>query len=243
MIFSKSINKMMLGAVVLLLTSSFYLNAQSTLGVTGLLNSPSADMSPDGTVKIGGNFLPKGFLPDTWDYNTFNYFLNITPVPFAEIAITNTALDNFNIGRITNQDRAICIRLRPLKEGKYWPAVVVGSNDVLTTYSGIEAGSGNKYFGTTYLALSKHFDLSGNTFGIHAAYNIPVSVHANQKFPISGGVSFTPKFYKDLNIIAEYDTKSFNIGANIIVFKYLYFQFLLNKFRHPVAGFQFQFTI
>jgi hypothetical protein len=192
----------MLGAVVLLLTSSFYLNAQSTLGVTGLLNSPSADMSPDGTVKIGGNFLPKGFLPDTWDYNTFNYFLNITPVPFAEIAITNTALDNFNIGRITNQDRAICIRLRPLKEGKYWPAVVVGSNDVLTTSSGIETGAGNKYFGTTYLALSKHFDLNGNTFGIHAAYNIPVSDYSQQKFPISGGVSFTPKFYKDLNILS-----------------------------------------
>jgi len=233
----------MLGAVVLLLTSSFYLKAQSTLGVTGLLNSPSAEMSPDGTVKIGGNFLPKGFLPDTWDYNTFNYFLNITPVPFAEIAITNTALDNFNIGRITNQDRAICIRLRPLKEGKYWPAVVVGSNDVLTTYTGVEAGGGNKYFGTTYLALSKHFDFYGNTVGVHAAYNIPVSDYAQQKFPVSGGVSFTPKFYKDLNIIAEYDTKNFNIGANIIVFKYLYFQFLLNKFRHPVIGFNVQFTI
>lgn len=233
----------MLGAVVLLLTSSFYLNAQSTLGVTGLLNSPSAEMSPDGTVKIGGNFLPKGFLPDTWDYNTFNYFVNITFVPFAEISITNTALDNFNIGRITNQDRAICLRVRPLKEGKYWPAVVIGSNDVLTTYSGIEAGSGNKYFGTTYLALTKHFDLAGNTIGVHTAYNIPVSVHANQKFPISGGVSFTPKFYRDLNVIAEYDTKHFNIGANIIVFKYLYFQFFLNQFKNPVIGFNVQFVI
>jgi len=233
----------MLGAVVLLLTSSFYLNAQSTLGVTGLLNSPSAEMSPDGTVKIGGNFLPQGFLPDTWDYNTFNYFVNITFVPFAEVAITNTALDNFNIGRITNQDRAICLRVRPLKEGKYWPAVVIGSNDVLTTGTMLEAGGGNKYFGTTYLALSKHFDLYGNTVGVHAAYNIPVSDYAQQKFPISGGVSFTPKFYKDLNIIAEYDTKNFNIGANVIVFKYLYFQFLLNQFRHPVIGFNFQFTI
>ena len=243
MIFSKSINKMMLGAVLLLLTSSFYLNAQSTLGVTGLLNSPSAEMSPDGTVKIGGNFLPQGFLPDTWDYNTFNFFINITPVPFAEIAITNTAFDLWDNGKFSNVDRAICVRLRPLKEGKYWPAVVVGSNDVLTTYSGVEAGSGNKFFGTTYLALSKHFNLGGSILGIHTAYNLPVSTSSQQKFPISGGVSFTPKFYKDLNIIAEYDTKDFNIGANIIVFKYLYFQFLLNQFKHPVVGFHFQFTI
>lgn len=234
---------MMLGAVVLLLTSSFYLNAQSTLGVTGLLNSPSAEMSPDGTVKIGGNFLPIGFLPDTWDYNTFNYFINITPVPFLEIAITNTAFDLYDQGKFSNIDRAICIRVRPLKEGKFWPAVVVGSNDVLTTGALLGAGAGNKYFGTTYLALSKHFDFAGSTLGVHAAYNIPVSVHANQKFPISGGVSFTPKFYKDLNIIAEYDTKHFNIGANIIVLKYLYFQFLLNQFKNPVIGFHFQFTI
>jgi hypothetical protein len=235
---------MMLGAVIMLLTSSYYLHAQTTLGVTGLLNSPSADMSPDKTIKFGANYLPIGFLPGKWDYNTFNFYLNITFVPFAEIALTNTAFDIWNQGRFSNVDRAICLRVRPLKEGKYWPAVVVGSNDVLTTGAGLGAGTyGNKYFGTSYIALSKHFDIGGNKMGIHTAYNIPVSNYVEQAFPISGGVSFSPKFYKDLNIIAEYDTKHFNLGANIIVFKYLYFQFFLNQFRYPVFGFQTQFTI
>jgi len=243
MIFSKSISKMMLGAVILLLTSSFYLNAQSTLGVTGLLNSPSADMSPDGTIKIGGNYLPNQFTPAEWNYNTFNFFLNITFVSFAEIAITNTAFDLYHNGKFSNVDRAICFRIRPIKEGKYWPAVVIGSNDALTTYGLFGVASFNKYFGSNYIALSKHLNLNGNVIGFHTAYNIPVSKSVQQKFPVSGGVSFTPKFYKDLNIIAEYDTNNFNIGANIIVFKYLYFQFLLNKFRYPVVGFQFQFTI
>ena len=238
----KAAIRMMLGAAMLLLTSSF-LNAQSTLGVTGLLNSPNAEMSEDKTVKIGGNFLPKQFTPDTWDYHTFNFFVNITFVPFAEIAMTNTAFDLWDQGRFSNVDRSISLRVRPLKEGKYWPAVVIGSNDVISTSSLLGYASGNKYFGTTYLAMTKHFDLGGNELGIHAAYNIPVSVHVQQKFPVSGGISFSPKFYKELNIIAEYDTKHFNLGANVVLFKYLYLQLLLNQLKYPVIGIHAQFTI
>lgn len=70
--------------VILLLVASFFitnregLSAQNTMGITGLLNSPNAVMSKEGTVKIGGNFLNTNMTPDTWDYNTFNYFLNVT---------------------------------------------------------------------------------------------------------------------------------------------------------------------
>ncbi|WRQ33332.1 hypothetical protein U5907_01490 [Bacteroidales bacterium MB20-C3-3] len=51
-----TIKREMLGVVLLFLTSSF-LYSQTTLGVSGLLNSPNAVMSSDKTVKTGGNFL------------------------------------------------------------------------------------------------------------------------------------------------------------------------------------------
>ena len=105
----------MLGAVILLLTSSF-LRAQSTLGVTGLLNSPTAEMSSDRTVKIGGNFLPKQFTTDMWDYHTFNFFINITFLYFMEVSMNNTAFDLWNAGYFSNVDRSISVRFRPLKE-------------------------------------------------------------------------------------------------------------------------------
>lgn len=233
---------MMLGAAILLLTSSF-LNAQTTLGVTGLLNSPTAEMSPDRTVKIGGNFLPKQFTTDTWDYHTFNFFINITFLSFVEVSMNNTAFDLWNAGYFSNVDRSISVRLRPVKEGKYWPAVVIGSNDVISTSSLVGYAQGNKFFGTHYIALTKHFDIGANRLGLHAAYNIPVSVHVKQKFPISGGVSFSPAFYKNLNIIAEYDTRDFNLGANVLLYKHLYFQFFMNELKYPVVGFHVQFTI
>ncbi|MDD3272720.1 MAG: YjbH domain-containing protein [Bacteroidales bacterium] len=239
---NRSISKLMLGAVVLLLTSSF-INAQTTLGVTGLLNSPTAEMSPDKTVKIGGNFLPKQFTTDTWDYHTFNFFINITFLSFVEVSMNNTAFDLWNAGYFSNVDRSISLRLRPLKEGKYWPSVVIGSNDVISTASLVSYAQGNKYFGTHYIALTKHFNFGENSLGLHAAYNIPVSVHVMQKFPISGGVSFSPSFLKELNIIAEYDSRDFNIGANVLLFKHLYFQFFMNELKYPVFGMHVQFTI
>ena len=44
------------------------------MGVTGLLNIPTADMQVDGTFMVGANYLPEQMLPDFWDYNSGNYF-------------------------------------------------------------------------------------------------------------------------------------------------------------------------
>jgi hypothetical protein len=232
-----------LGAILLLLVSSYNANAQSTAGISGLLNSPSADMAEDGTVKIGGNFLNKTIVPEGWSYNTINYFLNITFLPFFEASITNTAFDLWNEGRFSNVDRAINVKFRPVKEGKYWPSVAIGSNDVITTTSLISSGGGNKYFGKAYLALSKHINFNGHIIGLHMAYNHVISDILKIDFPISGGISYAPSFYKELNLIVEYDTNNFNVGANIIVFKFFYFQVLMQNLKYPSVGAHFQFTI
>ena len=84
--------------ICLFLFSSLLLSAQLTLGTSGLLNSPSADMQPDKTVMIGGNFLNDHITPGGFPYDTYNYFLNITFLPFLEVAYTCTlfkATDTF----------------------------------------------------------------------------------------------------------------------------------------------------
>lgn len=58
---------------------------QSNMGTSGLLTVPSADMQQDGTFMMGGNYLPSAMLPDDFDLNTGNYFLNLTFLPFMEI--------------------------------------------------------------------------------------------------------------------------------------------------------------
>lgn len=210
------------------------------MGVTGLLNSPTALFSEDGTVKIGGNFLNKHLTPQYWDYNTFNYFLNITFLPFFEVAINNTALDFGPYRRrFNNIDRSICTRVRVLKEGRYHPAVAIGSNDLLTSTRGamLDFAQGNKFFGTHYIALSKRFDLVGESrVEIHLAYNVVSSRSRILDSPFSGGIGFSPSFYKDLKVIAEYDAKHFNFGANILIFRYLFLQFLVQEFKYTSFG-------
>ena len=88
------------------------LSAQSTLGVTGLLNSPSAEMAADGTVRIGANFLNDRLTPATFDYHTFNYYLNVTFLPFLEVALTSTAFMNERRTAFVNEDRSVSVRLR-----------------------------------------------------------------------------------------------------------------------------------
>lgn len=135
------------------------LSAQLTYGTTGLLHAPSAEMQRDKTVMIGGNFLNKEITPPTWDYHTYNYFLNVTIFPWLEIAYTCTLFQSQTIGidwkvgkkKFTNQDRYFSARLRVLKEGQLWkymPAVVVGTSDPYTESGDGQVGfcDGNGYF-------------------------------------------------------------------------------------------------
>ncbi len=232
-------------AIALLLVSPFYLHSQSTMGITGLLNSPSALMTEDGTVKIGGNFLNTNMTPDQWDYNTFNFFINITFFSFLEAALTNTAFSFNKDGKFNNIDRAVCVKFRPLKEGRYHPSIAIGSNDLLTsnTTSYFDPSRGNKYFGTHYIALSKHLDLGKNRVGLHMAYNILSSTKQTINFPLSGGISISPFFYPKMNIIAEYDTRNFNFGGNILIFNHLFLQVFIQDLKYLSFGAHFQISL
>lgn len=140
------------------------LHAQYSLGVTGLLTIPTADMQADGTFMGGADFLPEAMMPSNWDYNTGNYFVNITFLPFVEVAYRCTLLHGeFEKGSKWNQDRSVSLRLRPLKEGKWWPAIVVGSNDAFTTgeLNMFKSAAGNRF--------SRLYMLSGQSICYWAA--------------------------------------------------------------------------
>ena len=148
--------------------------AQYSMGVTGLLNIPTADMQRDGTVMLGGNYLPKEMLPTHWDYNSGNYFVNATFFPWLELAYRCTLMKVEETGK-WNQDRSVSIRLRPLKEGKWWPAIVIGSNDVLTTneLNTFKDPGGTRYFSSVFAVGTKHFLLGGHDWGITIGGHIP----------------------------------------------------------------------
>ena len=158
------------------------LSAQLTYGTTGLLHAPSAEMQKDKTVMLGANFMNKEITPPTWYYHTYNYYLNVTILPWMEVAYTCTlfkaealGLKPYGYSGFTNQDRYFSLRLRALKEGQFWkymPAVVVGTSDPFTSSgNGVVAPTeGNGYFSRFYIAATRHVQLGRETVGVHLSY-------------------------------------------------------------------------
>ena len=52
------------------------IKAQYTMGTTGMMNIPTAEMQQTGTIMIGGNSLPKEM--NLFKYNSGNYFVHTT---------------------------------------------------------------------------------------------------------------------------------------------------------------------
>lgn len=197
----------------LALTFSTYIgNAQPTIGTTGLLNIPTANMQPDGTIVIGGNYLPEIITPARFSYNTGNYYFDITFLPFLEINYRLTFIKSPKTGKYNNQERTFAIRAKILNEFKYLPAIVVGSNDVFNPALSIE----KQNFGYLYTVTSKNFNIKGNKFSTTIGYGFDL-FKKGQNTGLFGGISFTPANPGELSFMAEYDSEAINAGLSLLI--------------------------
>ena len=229
---------------IFILTLFFYkVEAQYSMGVTGLLNIPTADMQRDGTVMLGGNYLPKEMLPTHWDYNSGNYFVNATFFPWLELSYRCTLMKVRETGK-WNQDRSVSFRLRPLKEGKWWPAIVIGSNDVLTTneLNTFKDPGGTRYFSSVFAVGTKHFLLGGHDWGITIGGHIPFRSASTRK-GVFGGVQYRPAFFRDFSLMAEYDSDAVNVGASVRLFGHLSAYVFCYDFQNVCGGLRYEIEL
>ena len=143
--------------------------AQEYSGITGMVHVPTAEMAPEGEARIGVFFLNREFTPDNLKcegakYHTADYFLAITPFPWIELSYTCTLMKGIsNAGEVgyNMKDRYFSVKVRPLKEGKWWPAIVVGSNDALTTneLNTFRDPGGTRYFSSVFAVGTKHIQI------------------------------------------------------------------------------------
>ena len=238
---------------ILLLCFTFTLSAQLTYGTTGLLHAPSAEMREDKTVMLGANFLNKEITPPTWYYHTYNYYLNVTILPWLEVAYTCTlfkaealGLKPYGYSGFTNQDRYFSVRLRALKEGQFWkhmPAVVLGTSDPFTSSGGVIASEqGNGYYNRFYLAATKHVRVGRETIGVSLSY----VYNRRREYKLNGvaaGVTYNPSFHPQLRLIAEYDSRDFALGATYLLFNHLHAQVELQRMKYFTGGLTLQFRL
>jgi hypothetical protein len=228
-------NKSILLAFLLLSVSISGTEAQSLTGITGLLNAPSANMQKDGTFYMGANYLNRNYINayGNGKYNCLIYYFDLTFLPFLEINFRNTRQLN-NPDLTHTVDRMLSFRLRVLKERKYWPSIVLGVNDLYTS-----ALIGNQYFGAVYAVATKNILVKKNEFGATFGYALPFFKN-NQFVGFFGGVTFSPSFLRQLTLMAEYDSRNFNIGGSVLFFKHLYFFALLQGMESVSGGVAFK---
>ena len=212
-------------------------SAQILIGTEGMLNVPTADMRPAGTFDGGASVLQKNF-PYKRNYITGIYYIDFTPFSWMEITYRETLLRTNRKGTLGfhEQDRSTTIRLRPLKEGKYWPALVVGSNDIYSDHGG-------SVYANIYGVATKHVDVSSvGTFSATLGYS-----HARKKGVaydgVMGGVTYSPEFFPEMKVIADYDTRGVNFGVTVFLFNHLHLSCFTHKFAGINGTISYQYTI
>ncbi len=216
---------------VLLLMFGAPAHAQFLDSTTGLLQMPTAVMNREGTFMITTNYINHHALsPKRWDYNTFGYGLDVAlwnRVEVAYVCVMMHGISYFDEQpdvpvHWKNQDRHFSAKLLLLREGDFgieWmPAFVVGVCDPTSgDGGGYETGitNTNGFFNRYYAVVSKHIPTGWGEIGAHAGYQFNRRIDV----PINGpcaGIDWKPVWVQShwlsLDLIAEYDSRTFNIG-------------------------------
>lgn len=243
--------------IVLILAAFWMLpfksQAQQFTGTSGMVHIPTGEMHHEGDAFVGAHFLNKAMMPDTGflylgeKYHTFDYYVALAPFSWIEMSYVCTerrrAVDE-QTGHIKwSKDRYASVKFQPLKEGKYWPAVAIGGNDILTSDLGSSSPDVQLYFSNVYVAATKHFTFSGNELGLTVAYRHYFRSYNAKWNGVVGGITFRPSFFPQWRVMAEYTGNEFLIGTDILLWQHLRLQASLKDFKHLNAGLCLQFNL
>lgn len=223
---------------------SLFAYSQQYTGMAGLIQTPSAEMDNAGDARVGAHFLNGRMLPghstfkeNGKPYNTGAFYISLTPFSWIECAYTITLMkgakgwhDPKAYG-FNHKDQHISLKVRPLKEGKWWPAVVVGTDDPGTT-----AEKGNQYFANFYAAATKHVNLWNQTFGATVAYRYYLGSFNSKWRGVCGGITYRPSFYRDARAIVEWTGHEINFGIDCLLFRHLLVQASLTNGKYFSGG-------
>ena len=232
-------------------------NAQEYHGTTGLLQVPSAEMDSAGTFRGGVSWVDKRMLPDMKYYGDgipFSapcYTIGITVFRWVQLSYSGTLVKMHRNGLkdepmgYYNEDRHVNLKLNPLYEGLWWPAIAIGWDDIgsLKSLKINSSWTANNMFENIYVAATKHFDIRGWNLGAHLAYRYYPSDRNRDRRGLAGGLTLRPSFYPPLRLIAEWDGVGINAGADVLLWRHLFIQAALIHGRGFTGGIGYHYTI
>ena len=224
--------------------------AQEYNGLTGLLQVPSAETDSVGTFRGSAMFLHRDFLPAQMpNKNTFGYGVGLTPFRWMEFSYCASLLWMHKNAQKSekrgfyNEDRRINVKVTPLYENKWWPAIAIGMDDIGRFNRISDGGNRNNFFQNLYIVGSKHFDIQGWELGTHLSYRYYVSDVNRDRRDVAGGLTLRPAFYRPLRFITEWDGTGINVGADALLWRHLFIQTALVHGRGFTGGLSYHYTI
>lgn len=190
-------------------------------GISGLINTPTADILPDGSVRFGYSHYPAA-----WAYEgrgrTDNdvYFLTFGFLPRLEVSLRATVFPDLRLieGDDPTVDRLGSFKLQVLPEGKRRPAVAVGVDDV----------RGTRRFHSLYLVTSKSVSLSEGGFRARGSLGYGSTELEATRHILAGwfgGAEVTG--WDRVAATLEFDTEKWNTSIRLILFSHLAAQVVL----------------
>ena len=229
-------------------------------GTTGLLHVPSAETDSAGTFRGGFAYFDRAFLPNLMpDHDSFGYIIGITAFHWLEISYGATMLwmhknaDKDMPMSFYNEDRRVNVKLRPLKEGQWWPAVAVGMDDI-GRFKLIKSGrNNNNKFQNIYGVVSKNFDIRGHRLGAHIAYRYYPSSANSDRRGVAAGITYSPRLGASLQgprawlqrprVIVEWDGVGVNVGGDVLLLRHLFVQVCLVHGQGFMGALSYHYTI
>lgn len=223
---------------VLFLVLARLVCSQEYHGITGLIQTPSAEADSAGTFRGNISWVDKAMLPNMGSYGDgipFSapcYTVGISMWSWLQLSYTGTICkmhkndDPAQPMGYYNEDRHINLKIRPLKEGKWWPSIAVGWDDAgnLKTLGIKKRLTSSSLFENVYVAASKHFEIKGNELGAHLSYRYYTYSKNKDRRGVAGGLTVRPAFFRQLRGIVEWDGIGVNAGADVLLWKRLLIQ-------------------
>ncbi len=236
--------------LLLLAVQSFSLSAQEYNGLTGLLHTPSAETDSAGTFRGSAMFLHRAFIPQQMPRkNTFNYGIGLTAFRWIELSYCASLLWMHKGGDkeakmgFYNEDRRVNVKVTPLYEDRWWPAVAIGMDDI-GRFERFKSGKNtNNYYQNIYGALAKHVNIKGYELGAHLAYRYYSSDVNRDRRGVAGGLTLRPAFFKPWRLVAEWDGVGVNVGTDVLLWRHLFVQAALIHGEGFTGGLSYHYTI
>ena len=238
--------------------------AQEYCGTSGLIAVPTAGHVEGGLFRAGASYLNSHITPnklrcDGEKYNTGGYYIGIAPWSWMELSYACTLL-KYHKNRIEseptgyyNEDRRLGLKLNPLSEGRWWPAVSFGADDVEQFVEKWMKHQGGTYYHNAYVVASKHFAIKRHQLGAHLAYRYFFSEKNSNRRGVAGGVSWMPPvrvatdagkvWLSDVRCMAEWDGACVNVGADCLLWRHLFVQAGLTNGKYFAGGLAYHYRI